>query len=109
MTRDKIMWWNMTTPADIENKFANMVHGSYKQGAYTVLQMGYLRPNDECSGNTSPVKNLYLGGASSYPGGLVTFGPGVCVADKVAEDCGIDKWWPVPESVAAARAKGMPL
>ena len=109
MTRDKIMWWNMTTPADIENKFANMVHGSYKQGAYTVLQMGYLRPNDECSGNTSPVKNLYLGGASSYPGGLVTFGPGVCVADKVAKDCGIDKWWPVPESVAAARAKGMPL
>ena len=109
MTRDKVLWYNMTTPADIENKFANMVEGSYKQGAYVILQMGYLRPNEQCAGNTSPIKNLYLGGASSYPGGLVTFGPGVCVSDKVAEDCGIDKWWPVPESVAAARAKGMPL
>ena len=109
MTRDKVLWYNMTTPADIENKFANMVEGSYKQGAYVILQMGYLRPNEECAGNTSPIKNLYLGGASSYPGGLVTFGPGVCVSDKVAEDCGIEKWWPVPESVAAARAKGMPL
>jgi len=109
MTRDKVLWYNMTTPADIENKFANMVEGSYKQGAYVILQMGYLRPNEQCAGNTSPIKNLYLGGASSYPGGLVTFGPGVCVSDKVAEDCGIEKWWPVPESVAAARAKGMPL
>jgi phytoene dehydrogenase-like protein len=109
MTKDKVMWWNMTTPADIENKFANMAEGSIKQGAYIILQMGYLRPNEECAGNTSPIKNLYLGGASSYPGGLVTFGPGVCVANKVAEDCGIEKWWPVPESVAAARAKGMPL
>ncbi len=109
LTKDKVMWWNMTTPADIENKFANMVHGSIKQGAYVILQMGYLRPNDECSSNKTPFKNLYLGGASSYPGGLVTFGPGVCVADRVAKDCGIKKWWPVPESVAAARAKGMPL
>ena len=109
MTRDKVLWYNMTTPADIENKFANMVEGSIKQGAYVILQMGYLRPNEECSANISPIKNLYLGGASGYPGGLITFGPGVCVSDKVAEDCGIEKWWPVPESVAAARAKGMPL
>jgi hypothetical protein len=27
----------------------------------------------------------------------------------VAEDIGAEKWWPVPESVIAARAKGMPL
>jgi hypothetical protein len=27
----------------------------------------------------------------------------------VADDCGIKKWWPVPDSVTAARAKGMPL
>jgi phytoene dehydrogenase-like protein len=31
--------------------------------------MGYLRPNEECSSNKTPFKNLYLGGASSYPGG----------------------------------------
>ena len=65
-----------------------MVEGSYKQGAYDSTQMGYWRPND---------------------GGLLTFGAEVCVSDKVAEDCGIEKLWPVPKSVTAARAKGMPL
>ncbi|MCK4362250.1 MAG: NAD(P)/FAD-dependent oxidoreductase [Dehalococcoidia bacterium] len=109
ITKDKVLWWNMTTPADIENKFANMVEGSYKQGAYDSLQMGYVRPNEECVDHITPIKNLYLGGASSFSGGLVTFGPGVCTANRVAKDIGADKWWPEPEHVIAARAKGMPL
>ena len=91
------MAWNMTTPADIENKFPNMVKGSIKQGAYDSLQMGHQRPNDECSNHITPIKNLYIGGASSYSGGLVTFGPGVTTANKIAEDYGIEKWWkPTP-------------
>ena len=109
MTKDKVLWWNMTTPADIENKFANMVQGSYKQGAYDSTQMGYWRPNDDCPNHRTPINNLYLGGASSYPGGLVTFGAGYGTANVVAEDIGAEKWWPEPESVTAARAKGMPL
>ncbi|TEU04034.1 MAG: NAD(P)/FAD-dependent oxidoreductase [Dehalococcoidia bacterium] len=109
MTRDKMMWWNMTTPADIENKFANMIQGSIKQGAYDSLQMGYVRPNEECADHITPIKNLYIGGAGSFSGGLVTFGPGVCTANRVAKDIGADKWWPEPDHVIAARAKGMPL
>jgi phytoene dehydrogenase-like protein len=99
----------MTTPADIENKFVNMVEGSIKQGAYDSLQMGHNRPNDDCSNHRTPIKNLYIGGASSYPGGFVTFGPGYGTANVVADDCGIKKWWPTPECVTAARKKGMPL
>jgi phytoene dehydrogenase-like protein len=109
ITKDKVLWWNMATPADIENKFVNMVEGSIKQGAYDSTQMGYWRPNDDCPNHRTPIKNLYLGGASSYPGGLVTFGAGYGTANVVADDCGIKKWWPVPDSVTAARAKGMPL
>jgi phytoene dehydrogenase-like protein len=109
ITQDKVLWWNMTTPADIENKFVNMVKGSIKQGAYDSTQMGYWRPNDDCPNHRTPIKNLYLGGASSYPGGLVTFGAGYGTANVVAEDIGAKKWWPVPEHVTAARAKGMPL
>jgi phytoene dehydrogenase-like protein len=109
MTRDKVLWYNMTTPADIENKFANMVKGSIKQGAYDSTQMGYWRPNDDCPNHRTPIKNLYLGGASSYPGGLVTFGAGYGTSNIVAEDLGIDKWWKEHESVTTARAKGMPL
>jgi phytoene dehydrogenase-like protein len=109
MTRDKTLWYNMTTPADIENKFANMVRGSIKQGAYDSTQMGYWRPNDDCPNHRTPIKNLYMGGASSYPGGLVTFGAGYGTANIVAEDTGTAKWWKEPETVTAARAKGMPL
>jgi phytoene dehydrogenase-like protein len=109
MTKEKVMWWNMTTPADIENKFANMIQGSIKQGAYDSLQMGYNRPNEECPNHRTPIKNLYIGGASSYPGGLVIFGAGYGTANVVAEDIGAEKWWSESESVTAARAKGMPL
>ena len=106
MTKDKVLWTYITTPADIQNKFANMVKGSYKQGQYHPLQMGYLRPNQECSQNRTPIKRLYVGGASVYPGGCVIWGPGYNCANTVAEDCGIEKWWKEPEIVTDARERG---
>ncbi len=107
MTKDKVLFQYVSTPADIENKFWNMVEGSIKQGAYHPLQMGFLRPNEDCSQNVTPIKNLYLGGASCYPGGLVTFGSGYVAANTIAENLGVEKWWPEPEIVAAARGKGL--
>ncbi len=106
MTRDQVLWWNITTPADIQNKFANMVRGSYKQGQYHPLQMGYLRPNQECSHNVTPIKNLFVGGAGVWPGGCVIWGPGYNCANTIAEVCGIPKWWKEPEMVTKAREKG---
>ena len=103
LSRDKALWTYLTTPADIQNKFANMVRGSYKQGAYQPLQMGYLRPNQECSHYRTPVGRLYLGGASVAPGGMIIFGPGYNCANAIAEDFGIEKWWTEAEYVTAAR------
>jgi phytoene dehydrogenase-like protein len=104
LSQDKVLWNYLTTPADIQNKFANMVRGSYKQGAYQPLQMGYLRPNEECSHYRTPVGRLYLGGASAAPGGMVIFGPGYNCSNAIAEDFGIEKWWKEPAYVTAARA-----
>ena len=106
VTKDNVLWTYMTTPADIQNKFANMVKGGYKQGQYHPLQMGFLRPNQECSQHKTPVKNLYLGGSSVYPGGCVIWGPGYNCANVVAEDFGIKKWWSEPKMVTEAREKG---
>jgi phytoene dehydrogenase-like protein len=106
MTKDKVLWTYITTPADIQNKFANMVKGGYKQGQYHPLQMGYLRPNQECSRNITPIKNLYLGGASVYPGGLVVWGAGYNCANTVAEDLGIKKWWSESKLVTDSRKEG---
>jgi phytoene dehydrogenase-like protein len=107
MTEDNILWHYITTPLDIENKFANMQRGSYKQGGYLPLQMGYLRPNEECSWHRTPIKNLYLCGASTHSGGCVIWGPGYNAANRIAEDLGIEKWWPKMEIITRAEEKGL--
>ncbi len=102
-----LLWRYVSTPVDIENKFLDMKEGSYKQGGYYPLQMGFFRPNEECSRHLTPVKNLYLCGASSFSGGLVLFGPAYNGANAIAEDQGFEKWWREPESVARARSLGL--
>jgi len=81
------------TPEDIAIRFPNMRRGGIKHGDYTPMQLGYNRPNIECSTSKTPVEGLYLCGASTYPGGMVTGGPGYIAANKVAEDMGLKKWW----------------
>jgi phytoene dehydrogenase-like protein len=106
MNKDTVLYKYISTPIDIENKFVNMVKGSYKQGLYHPLQMGIFRCNEECSRNRSPIKNLYVAGSSIYPGGTVIWGAGYGAANAIAEDLGIDKWWSEPEIVTTARSKG---
>ena len=106
MTRDKVLWTYFVAPIDFSTKYLDMVQGSIKQGAYEIFQMANYRPNDECSHHRTPIKNLYVCGASVNPGGLVTFGPGYIAANTIAEDLGIEKWWSEPEYIAEARGKG---
>lgn len=107
MTEDKIVWRYLSTPKDIANKFATMAKGGIKHGAYKALQMGYLRPNEECSNNRTPIDGLYVCGASVSPGGMVTFGPGYNAANTLAADLGIEKWWTEPEKLTQIRATGV--
>jgi phytoene dehydrogenase-like protein len=77
-----------TTPLDIEAKLTTMKCGSIKHGAYTALQMGFLRPNDLCSRSETPIPGLFVGGASMYPGGMVLGGSGFLAARAVGEALG---------------------
>lgn len=90
-------------PNYIPLKLPNMVRGSIKQGAYLPTQMGYFRPNTECSSYATPIKRLYLSGAGVYPGGMITLGSGYSAARKVAEDLNLDIWWNEPEMLDEAR------
>jgi phytoene dehydrogenase-like protein len=105
--KEKIVWKNTCSPRGIEDRFSDMVQGSFKQGAYHPLQMGYNRPNAECSNHRSPIKRLYMGGSCTYPGGTILFGAGYLAANAVAEDLGVEKWWPEPEIVTEAKKKGL--
>ncbi|MFC2013983.1 phytoene desaturase family protein [Chloroflexota bacterium] len=107
MNKDTVLWHYISTPVDIENKFIDMVEGSFKQGLYHPLQMGYFRPNDECSEHRTPVKNLYIAGSCTYPGGCVIWGSGYNAANAIAEDFQIKKWWSEPEMITNARKDGL--
>jgi len=105
--KGNVSWSEVATPVDIAYKNKAMVKGSIKHGAYSSLQMGFNRPNEVCSKCRTPIQNLYLGGSSVYPGGLVTFGPGYLAANAVAEDIGISKWWKEPEMVTNAKKNNL--
>lgn len=107
--QESILVKYISSPWDIENKLPDMVKGSFKQGMYHPLQMGYMRPNAECSNHRSPIKGLYLGGACTHPGGTILLANGLLAAEVLLEDLGKEKWWGVPEIVSKARSKGIPL
>ncbi len=94
-------------PTYIELKNKSMTRGSFKHGAYIPLQMGYLRPNDLCSRNFTPVERFYVAGASSYPGGMILGGGGYLAANAIADDFGLDRSWREPEYMQAAREAGI--
>jgi phytoene dehydrogenase-like protein len=96
-------------PTYIEMKFPNMKRGSIKHGEYMSTQMGFFRPNYLCSHYRTPVKGLYLGGASTYPGGMVLLGSGYNAASVIAEDLGITPWWQPPEYIQEAIRQGFAL
>ena len=71
MKKENIVQTNQETPVDIEIRFPNMRYGSIKHGDYRPVQLGCFRPNQECSSTRTPIQGLYVGGASTYPGGCV--------------------------------------
>lgn len=94
------------SPLDIQRRLVNMWRGSIKHGAYTSMQMGAFRPHEDCSSYRTPIPGLYVGGASTYPGGMITLGPGYNAAKVVAEDLGREVWWSPPDYVLRAREQG---
>jgi phytoene dehydrogenase-like protein len=94
------------SPQDIEEHNAAMKRGSIKHGAYLPLQMGYNRPGPECSSYGTPIPGLYLGGASTHPGGMVILGGGYNSARKVCEDLGVPFPANLPPMISKAIERG---
>ncbi len=107
INEDTVMWRYITTPKDIHNKFVDMREGSFKQGAYLPLQMGYLRPNELCAEYATSIQDLYICGSCTYPGGTILMANGYNAANRIAEDYGIKKWWKKPDSIVRAEELGL--
>lgn len=96
MSRSDIIAMSSESPVDVERRIPCMVKGAIKHGDYSALQMGFYRPDESCSSSKTPVQGLYLCGASMYPGGMVTGGPGYIASNVIADDMSVKKWWKVP-------------
>jgi phytoene dehydrogenase-like protein len=73
--RDRILARHVLTPADLQNRNANLVHGDVGGGSYSGLQ-SLFRPIPSVSPYRTPVRGLYLCSAATFPGGAVHGVPG---------------------------------
>ncbi len=94
------------SPEDIERHIPSMKRGGIKHGAYVSIQMGYNRPSPDCSSYRTPLEGLYVGGASTHPGGMVLLGGGYNAARSVVEDLELPIWWNAPPMVTTAITDG---
>lgn len=107
LTKAKVIRRYPYHPRYIEEKLISMKRGSIKHGAYIATQMLSNRPNIQCSSYRTPIPNLYVAGASTWPGGMVLLGAGYNAAGVIADDLGIQRWWEEPEYIQEARKKGL--
>ncbi|MBI4291953.1 MAG: NAD(P)/FAD-dependent oxidoreductase [Betaproteobacteria bacterium] len=85
------------TPVDTAEHLINMREGDFHVGALIPSQLGFNRPFPEVSNYRTPIKNLYLTGAGTHPGGNVTGAPGYNAAQVIARDLRLDLWWNPPD------------
>jgi len=94
LTDDNVLGTYLFTPLDVERTCITMQRGSYRGMADIPSQMEGNRPTPELSRFRTPVEGLYLCSSTSHPGGGVTCGPGYNAANAIADDMGVDRWWP---------------
>ncbi len=86
--RDLILHRQVLTPLDIERTFG-LTEGNIFQGELTLEQLLFLRPAPGWAQYSTPVKNLYMCGAATHPGGGIMGAPGRNAARRILRDSGI--------------------
>ena len=77
--RDRILARHVLTPADLEARNPNLVGGDVGGGASDLAQIAF-RPVRSLAPYRTPMRGLYLGSASAFPGGGVHGVPGHAAA-----------------------------
>jgi phytoene dehydrogenase-like protein len=93
MTWDNVIASYCSTPYDVVKRNTNMREGSVVVGAHTASQMGRFRPCPELARYRTPIRNLYLCGASMHYGGGLRGRNGYNCYKILAEDFGLRKVW----------------
>jgi phytoene dehydrogenase-like protein len=79
---EQIIHGEVLTPEDLEKSF-NVTGGHWHHAELAMDQMLMMRPTYEAAQYSTPIKNLYLCGAGSHPGGGLMGGPGHNAAKEI--------------------------
>jgi phytoene dehydrogenase-like protein len=83
--KDIILHRQVVTPWDLEQEFG-LTEGNIFQGELTLDQLFFLRPVPGWAKYRTPVKNLYMCGACTHPGGGVMAASGRLAALEILKD-----------------------
>jgi phytoene dehydrogenase-like protein len=83
-TKSKILARYIESPADLERRNSNLVGGDSLAGSHHLSQNFLFRPVPGWSRYRTPVKDLYLIGASTWPGAGTGAGSGFMLAKMLA-------------------------
>ncbi len=73
------------TPLDLEREFG-LTEGNIFQGELSLEQLFFLRPVPGWAQYRTPIKNLYMCGSATHPGGGIMGAPGRLAALKILKD-----------------------
>ena len=80
--RDLILHKQVLSPLDIEEKFG-LTEGNIFQGELTLEQLFFNRPIPGWARYETPIRNLWLCGSATHPGGGIMGAPGKIAATRV--------------------------
>jgi phytoene dehydrogenase-like protein len=83
--RDIILHRQVLTPLDIERRFA-LTEGNIFQGELSLQQLFFMRPVLGWAQYRTPIRNLYMCGSATHPGGGIMGAPGRNSARKILAD-----------------------
>jgi phytoene dehydrogenase-like protein len=80
--KDIILHRQVLTPLDIERRFG-LSEGNIFQGELSLEQLFFLRPVPGWAQYRTPIRNLYMCGSATHPGGGIMGAPGLNAARKI--------------------------
>ncbi len=83
--REHILHRQVVTPLDLERDFG-LSEGNIFQGELSLEQLFFLRPAPGWAQYRTPIKNLYMCGSATHPGGGIMGAPGRNAALKLLKD-----------------------
>jgi phytoene dehydrogenase-like protein len=93
MKEKNVIGVSVYTPYDISKKHIDMREGNWNMGDFTPAQFYRFRPFPECSNYITPIKNLYICGACTHPGGGILGACGYNAYKVIATDYGLRRIW----------------